>query len=305
MATNMPWFKIFTECRTDRKLTSLNDHEFRTWFNLLCYASEQETRGQIIYDDIFTLAIEVCSGDCDLLNTTIDKLIKLHIVTTCNDPVTSCNELKRVILSFIHYEDRQKRTIHPSDSPEEVAKRVKKFRNNGNVTSNSELVTNCNDPETSVTSTDLDLEEDLDKETDVVGFVSNETKEKRTIIQELWRLMGNTINPKTQDEVKYLVDDYGEDKVREAVQIMLDKEIPPEFPMACLRGILKNKRKETSKPASTLKINRNIMKPLKIDNKLIWFEQDDVTLRLSDWKLQRKEALKYAEKHPECVEAVA
>ena len=43
----MKWFKLHTEARNDAKLRSLSDSEHRMWFNLLCFAAEQEKRGTI------------------------------------------------------------------------------------------------------------------------------------------------------------------------------------------------------------------------------------------------------------------
>lgn len=112
----MPWFRLYHEARSDAKLRLLADDEHRVWFDLLCFASEQDTRGSIATgDDRFPLAVEVAHGDIDLLARTVARLVKLRIVTDSGDRLT-----------FLHFSDRQ--YDKPSATPERVAERVTRHR---------------------------------------------------------------------------------------------------------------------------------------------------------------------------------
>jgi hypothetical protein len=90
----LPYLKLFTEARTDMKLRTLTAEQFRVWFHLLCYASEQDERG-VIEKPLRILAIEVSGGDTAALQASLDALSDLEIVsvTPCNTPVTTCNTL--------------------------------------------------------------------------------------------------------------------------------------------------------------------------------------------------------------------
>ena len=122
MTSTLPWFRMYHEARTDAKLRSLADDEFRVWFNLLCYAAEQGTdRGTIECIDGFLLSIEVAGGDEELLRRTLQKLERLRIIQwngDANDP-GDC-------LTFCHFNDRQ--YDKPSDHPDRVSERVKRHR---------------------------------------------------------------------------------------------------------------------------------------------------------------------------------
>lgn len=74
------YFKMFTEARNDAKLRSLDDAQFRAWFNLLCLAAESETPGTIRTDSERLLALEVAGGDAALLRSTLAALSELHII---------------------------------------------------------------------------------------------------------------------------------------------------------------------------------------------------------------------------------
>lgn len=124
MGRPLPWFKLYHEARTDAKLRSLADDEFRVWFNLLCYAAEQsDDRGTIDASDLFLLAIEVANGDEELLRRTLQKLERLRIIEWPDEDGPT--------LVFTHFLDRQ--YDKPSDHPDRVSERVKRHRAN-NVT---------------------------------------------------------------------------------------------------------------------------------------------------------------------------
>ena len=128
----MNWLRLYHEARTDKKLQALNDKQFRVWFNLLVFASEQEDRGTIALhrvtssdgvtsnvtslefaDDL--LAVEVSNGDTKLLDATIKRLIALHIIGCCDAGIT-----------FLNFRKRQ--YGKPSSEPDRVASRVEAHR---------------------------------------------------------------------------------------------------------------------------------------------------------------------------------
>lgn len=125
MTRELPWYRMYHEARTDAKLRSLADDEFRVWFNLLCYAAEQDERGTIDASDSFVLALEVANGDEELLSRAVTRLSRLRIVTERD------NEIQ-----FINFTERQ--YDKPSDAPEATRERKRKERER---TSDSESVT--------------------------------------------------------------------------------------------------------------------------------------------------------------------
>lgn len=120
MVRTFPWFRMYYEARTDAKLHSLADDEFRVWFNLLCYAAEQvDDRGAIDTEDGFLVAVEVAGGDEELLHRTLHKLERLRIIEWSED------ESDHRML-FSHFDDRQ--YDKPSDAPEQTRERKRKSR---------------------------------------------------------------------------------------------------------------------------------------------------------------------------------
>lgn len=111
----MNWFRLYPEARNDAKLRSLSDAEHRVWFNLLCYAAEQEERGSVQDLDLDLLALEVANGDLCLLDTTLQHLARLRIIEWDDDGLAFINWMKR------QYDK-------PSDHPDKVNVRVKRYR---------------------------------------------------------------------------------------------------------------------------------------------------------------------------------
>jgi hypothetical protein len=95
-APTMKWLRLYHEARTDAKLESLPDDEFRVWFRLLCFANEQPARGVIAHFTPRLLAVEVAHGDTALLQRTLTSLAELRIIETGEDAHT-----------FIHWNARQ------------------------------------------------------------------------------------------------------------------------------------------------------------------------------------------------------
>lgn len=112
-----PWFRLYAEARTDAKLRTLTDAQFRVWFNLLCYASEQEERGTIPPTDAFLLAVEVASGDEELLAETLHRLAALRMISTT---------LAEGAVTFSKFTERQ--YDKPSDTPDATRERKARQR---------------------------------------------------------------------------------------------------------------------------------------------------------------------------------
>jgi hypothetical protein len=112
----MQWLRLYSEARTDNKLRTLTDAQHRVWFNLLCYAGEQVTRGEIQERDQFMLAIECSSGDEGLLAETLGVLLRLRIIEYQEDGS----------FRFSAWESRQ--YDKPSDRPEATAERKRRSR---------------------------------------------------------------------------------------------------------------------------------------------------------------------------------
>lgn len=144
----MDWFRLYLEARTDKKLQTLTDRQFRIWFNLLCFSAEQDERGAVPYDDLDVLAVEVADCDTDQLTETLERLVKLKIVRMTGDTI-----------AFINFEKRQ--YDHPSDMPERVAERVRRHRERKRSNASNDTVTSGNTLDTD-TDTDTELR-DTDK----------------------------------------------------------------------------------------------------------------------------------------------
>lgn len=112
----MQWLRLYSEARTDNKLRTLTDAQHRVWFNLLCFAGEQATRGEIQERDQFMLAIECASGDEGLLVETLGILLRLRIIEYQEDGS----------FRFSAWESRQ--YDKPSDRPEATAERKRRSR---------------------------------------------------------------------------------------------------------------------------------------------------------------------------------
>ena len=112
----LPWIRLFTEARNDRKLELLDDAQHRVWFKLLCYSSESEPRGVFRIDEV--LAIEVANADDDLMASTIERMKKLRLI-----------EIDGEWGYFPAFADRQYAAGgNVSDMPDEILKRVQKHR---------------------------------------------------------------------------------------------------------------------------------------------------------------------------------
>lgn len=116
----MQWLRLYHEARNDAKLRSLTDAQFRVWFNLLCYASEQSKRGTIEEVDVNVLALEVAGGDIELLDETVKRLETFHCVSSVSSTVSSRS------IAFLNFEKRQGRSV--SCNTKSSTDRVRKHR---------------------------------------------------------------------------------------------------------------------------------------------------------------------------------
>lgn len=132
----MHWFRMHHEARNDAKLRTLTDAQFRVWFNLLCFASEQPDRGTIESTDDNLLALEVSGGDVDLMNQTIARLQTLRILTESDETVKRCETVSSVssrfmcvsprFIAFQNFEKRNGRNV--SRNAKTSTERVRKYR---------------------------------------------------------------------------------------------------------------------------------------------------------------------------------
>jgi hypothetical protein len=121
--TPMPWFRLYQEARTDKKLELLTDAQHRVWFNLLCYAAEQEERGIIPQNDAFLLALECAGGDQLLLAETLAQLERLRIIWIEDRYDEGDGD------GPIHFTNWEKRQYDkPSDYPEATRERQRRSR---------------------------------------------------------------------------------------------------------------------------------------------------------------------------------
>lgn len=142
----MDWFRMYSEARNDAKIRSLSDSEHRVWFNLLCFANEQEARGSICDYDDDLLAVEVASGDIELLQQTLSRLVKLRIIN-----------IEEGDIEFINF--RKRNYDNPSDNPDSTRERKRKQR---------EREKQCHDKSRGVTTShDIYTDTETDTETDI------------------------------------------------------------------------------------------------------------------------------------------
>lgn len=138
----MEWLRMYHEARADKKLASLNDAQFRVWFNLLLYAGEQEVRGTVPMPDDELLALEVAVADTDLLHATLDRLVRLRILSPVDGGFAFCQWKKRQPNSDSSTERVRKHRERKRNGDETVTETVTKRSGNGGVTVGNALEQN-------------------------------------------------------------------------------------------------------------------------------------------------------------------
>jgi hypothetical protein len=153
MPSNKPWFRMYSRLIYDPKVRTLDSECFRLYVGLLCLACENKRRGYVeLEEDVPWDPVvlgQICGVAPEDTARYIGVLAALHLVTVCVSGV----------IWFHKWDDLQ--YDKPSDRPEEVAKRVTKYRKlcptmpigNANETP---LKRGCNDP-------DPDTESELEK----------------------------------------------------------------------------------------------------------------------------------------------
>ena len=223
----LPWFRMYSEARMDLKLATLSDSEFRTWFRLLCLAAEQDERGTIPPMTQYKLTVECGGGDLALLQSTLQKLVSLDIITLQDNEIT-----------FIHFGERQYDS--PSQLPSAVGNRVRKHREM------KRLVTSCNDD---VTTSNAE-EESRGEENRV------EEKKAPTVLKK----SASAAPPLSQEQRDKLVSDYGRywpagqiyDRIEEALNHKASEKAKDKY--LFVRGWL---RRDAEKAAPLVAMDRN------------------------------------------------
>lgn len=183
----MPWLKLYTEIRTDPKMQSLSDLEFRTWVNVLCLSAESKVRLVICIEEGLAYPIEGLARtlfiSTDELSSCLNKFKKLRMIDVDQDG----------IIEVIHFDDRQ--YGKPSDKPEEVAKRVSKHRGKK---SNAKV--------TPVKRKGNAIEEDRDKEGDTEEDL--DINNNNTAHEEIYAIVNDT--PENVTETPQIVNESSE-----------------------------------------------------------------------------------------------
>lgn len=150
----MDWFRMYSEARNDAKLRALTDAQHRTWFNLLCFAAEQqEGRGSVAGYDLELLAVEVAGGDVGLLTETLERLQRLRIITVDGEGT----------ITFINFDKRNYNK--PSDTPEETRERKRRQRDRERMSRDVTPGHAIDTDKQTDTQTDPDIDPDIDIKT--------------------------------------------------------------------------------------------------------------------------------------------
>jgi hypothetical protein len=151
---------LWHDARTDPKLRTLTDFEFRMWFNLLLYSSEQEERGVVSLTDKDEVCLQIGllyeGGDdgCGDANTdALDSIVKVLV----RRRLAVLDDGSLVFPAFV-----ERQYENPSDRPEAVRERKRKQREKERDDNTShEDVTTCHDK--SRTETEEETEEETEK----------------------------------------------------------------------------------------------------------------------------------------------
>ncbi len=116
----LPWFKLYTEIRTDPKMQALTDSEFRLWIYALCLASESKVRGVICMEEGLPYPPEVLAKamgvEAKTWEKAVEQFVKLRLVAVQGDGS----------ILLLHFDCRQ--YDKPSDLPEAVKERKKRYQ---------------------------------------------------------------------------------------------------------------------------------------------------------------------------------
>lgn len=157
------WIKLYTEILRDPKMGRLTDRQYRTCISLFLLAGQVDQNGEL--PDLVDIAWHLRLDETALR----DDMAALEAIG-----ILTCTDNQWNVTRFV---DRQAR--NPSETPEEVGKRVKAHRQrSADVTPCNDTVTACN---VSVTaSNDIEKKrEDTDTELDTDTEVDSDTDKNR------------------------------------------------------------------------------------------------------------------------------
>lgn len=164
MASEMKWFRLYSEIVHDPKVRRLKDAaKFGILVGLLALAGESKVRGWVCIDEDMPYELdelaEILMATEDKISETISELQKLRIIQMGEDG----------IIKFANWEKRQ--YDKPSDSPEAVKERVKRHREKKKSVSTNE----CNADVTPLKrqSNAIYTETDTERDTDNKSNTSN------------------------------------------------------------------------------------------------------------------------------------
>lgn len=227
----MEWFRMYYEAQSDPKLEILSDAQHRVWFKLICYAAK--SGGITPTKDHYLLAVEVAKGDVELFESTLNILKPLRII-----------EETDAGYSFINYQKRQYNK--PSDLPDQVAARVRKYRETkkGNAD-----VTPGNAPKTPETPPDTEADTNTDSDNDDNNHAregepgdNSEDEKKATLaaVSEKYENEIGLITPTIRAELTKMVDNYPRDWVIDAISNAARQNIRK---LSYVSGTLENRKK--------------------------------------------------------------
>jgi hypothetical protein len=155
-----PWFRFYSETRTDPKMLMLSDTEFRLWANLLCLANESDERGVIRLRPGVGYPLAALAKALYVEEDTLRAaLIKFESVDFSMVEIG-----EEGAITITHFLERQ--YDKPSDKPDAVKERVRRFRGQEDGVTDVE----CNADETpmkrdcNATYTDTDPDTETEKE---------------------------------------------------------------------------------------------------------------------------------------------
>jgi len=156
----MPWIKLWSEMLSDPKIKHLSATEKWIWVGLLLLANEGKPRGTIHVCEnmpyslpVLASMLDLYGDEVDCLESALEKMERMDMVTI--------DESGFIVVT--HFDERQY-TYH-SNTPEEVARRVKKHRKQQKKDATTEQ-REGNDIDKDI---DIDIEEDIIRPIDLLS----------------------------------------------------------------------------------------------------------------------------------------
>ena len=205
-----PWFRLYTEIRSDGKMLVLDDHEFRIWINLLCLAAESKDRGVVSLDGNVAYPVDVLSRllftDPKRLTSALEKFEKPLQMIENTDGVIR-------ILNFI-----ERQYDNPSDRPENVRERKKRLSERQKNENGTTKERQKNDTGTSLERQKNDTDTDTDTDTEI-DIIYNHGEDRLKVFVDLARGLQPMLNQIDYELVKNWSDEFSEEWVGKAVEL--------------------------------------------------------------------------------------